>query len=476
MSASAQAIEIPEASKSVTKISANARIDYILRFSKQAILVVDEQLEHCSTVGNQFLSNLPAHHNAAFVSISAKLNDIQVRCRLIEQLFHNEFFDPEQSIAVSLINLAKHKKQAISIVVDNAHLLSLQLIHELCQLADIAKKADYQITVLMLGSPQTGTIVANNRELFHKKLSILSAQTGQLLSINAKVFKAKHDVFNWTTKKKLLAVLAVLSLTLLGALTLVLKTEPVSFSGLTASDSDINNSNDVTIANAKLPLFTQGDDNQILEPVDIQVGDLVAPDKSINQASVADILRSLQGPLGTKVNKVQEPLLALPADILKALEKNEHEQAQLNNPPSNTVNQLIPVNDFPRLTNNPVTPPSQLNKALSISSQSPLLSFDQSNPEYYLQFNQGFVVQIAVFSQPSAFQTFIIEHPSNQFYSYLKQLNNTPVLLVTSKVYATRAEAAQAITYLPEKIIEKQPWIKAISSVNSEIKSFQRSQ
>ena len=199
MSALAQTIDSPNAPNRVTKISANARIDYILRFSKQAILVVDHQLEHCSTVANQFLAALPVDNNAAFISISPKLNNIQVRCRLIEQLFNDELFDPEQSIAVSLINLAKKKRQALSIVIENAHLLSLQLIHELCQLAEIAKKAGYQISVLMLGLPQAGVTVANNSGLFRKNISILSAQTGQLLSLNSKLFKQRSLFFEFMT-------------------------------------------------------------------------------------------------------------------------------------------------------------------------------------------------------------------------------------------------------------------------------------
>ncbi len=120
MSALAQANDPKEQIKSVTTISANARVDYILRFSKQAVLVVDEQTEICSDIGNQFLASLSSDHNAAFINVSAKLNNIQVRCRLIEQLFHGELFDPEQSVAVSIINLAKQHKQAISIVVENA--------------------------------------------------------------------------------------------------------------------------------------------------------------------------------------------------------------------------------------------------------------------------------------------------------------------------------------------------------------------
>ena len=123
MSALTKNINISDNNTSVTKISAQARIDYILRFSKQAILVIDESVEQNTTISNQLLANLPEQHNVAYVALSSQFNNIQIRCRIIEQLYTGELFEPEISLAVSVINLAKKSKQSISIVLD------LSLIH-----------------------------------------------------------------------------------------------------------------------------------------------------------------------------------------------------------------------------------------------------------------------------------------------------------------------------------------------------------
>ena len=71
-------------------------------------LVVDQSQNVYSAVGSQFLGSMPTDHNAAFISVSPKLNDIQIRCRLIEQLFVDTLFDPEEALAVSVLNLLKN--------------------------------------------------------------------------------------------------------------------------------------------------------------------------------------------------------------------------------------------------------------------------------------------------------------------------------------------------------------------------------
>eukprot|EP00487_Bulimina_marginata_P005083 TRINITY_DN22483_c0_g1_i1.p1 TRINITY_DN22483_c0_g1~~TRINITY_DN22483_c0_g1_i1.p1 ORF type:complete len:129 (-),score=51.78 TRINITY_DN22483_c0_g1_i1:2-388(-) len=90
---------------SVTGISVIARVDYNLRFTKQAVLVVGDDASEYSQLASQYLSKpLPTHqvnskanaqhYNVAFVAASSKINDIQMRCRLVEQLFANTLFDP----------------------------------------------------------------------------------------------------------------------------------------------------------------------------------------------------------------------------------------------------------------------------------------------------------------------------------------------------------------------------------------------
>ena len=193
--------------ESVTTISANARIDYILRFSKHAVLVIDDDPEVYTNVGNEFLGSLSKDHNAAFVSISSKLNDIQIRCRIIEQLFGNTLFDPEQPLSVNVVKLAEAKNEAITIVISNVEYLSLQLSHELCQLAEIAKKLNKTINVLLLGKIQAAINLSENKHLFDNKISILLAENGQLISWNSSILKNKKS---GALVKNLLIIFALL--------------------------------------------------------------------------------------------------------------------------------------------------------------------------------------------------------------------------------------------------------------------------
>ena len=128
----------------VADINVTSRIDYTLRFTKQAVLVVGEHTEDYSQVAREYLIALSnqesAQINTAFISASSKLNNIQIRCRLIEQLFTNTLFDPEQSLAQSVLRLAQQQSDVISIIIEHAQSLSLQIKYELCQLVLAAKK------------------------------------------------------------------------------------------------------------------------------------------------------------------------------------------------------------------------------------------------------------------------------------------------------------------------------------------------
>lgn len=180
-------------------ISVTARIDYNLRFAKQAVLVVGDNTEQYSQLASQFLVSLsnskPSavhldtqdnHINVAFVAASSKINDIQMRCRLIEQLFVNTLFDPEQSLAVSVLRFAKQHGEAISIVIDHAHALSLQVKYELCQLVSLAKKSKLTINVVLFGLTEAAQQLATNKSLFKNKMVVIDAESGQVISLDDK--------------------------------------------------------------------------------------------------------------------------------------------------------------------------------------------------------------------------------------------------------------------------------------------------
>ena len=500
MSSLAQALETPTQPESVTTISAIARVDYILRFSKQAVMVVDEQIALCSSVGSQFLSNLSPDHNAAYITMSAKLNDLQVRCRIIEQLFGNTLFDPEQSVAVSLINLAKKHQQPVSIVIDNSQLLSLQLTHELCQLAEVAKKSDHQISILMLSTPQGGLKVCQNQSLFHKKLAIISAQTGQLISHNAKQFKPPRNYFAITPMKKWLAFFVVLALIASGSVYLLFKRDVFSFSVA------INNLTDTTKT-------SKGNSGKIIDTF-VQVNkDVVIPTQS--QATTNDIFKSLIAPSLVKQNiEVKVPEAADPVDIINAIEAfTQSDNEIVNN--SSAIIEITPTTDQPLTSiksaaekyTDIVTEEESVDGEISLSDEQVVKTTEIDisegvGPEISTQslFNaeevqlensqpisstenilyqgqeQGFVIQIAGFTQPSVLAEFLADYQEQIFFQYKRLVNNKEMTILTSQYYQNRQQAEQAITLLPKALLERSPWIKAISTINDEINVFQRSQ
>jgi DamX protein len=441
------------ASQSVTSISANARVDYILRFSKHAVLVVDQDENVYSQVASQFLGSLADDHNAAFIAISPKLNDIQIRCRIIEQLFVDTLFDPEQSIAVSLINLAKQEKQAIDIVIEHAQFLSVQILHELCQLTDIAKKANYQISVLMLGTPQTGMELANHKSLFQNKISILSGQTGQLLTLNAKAFKASQSFFKLTrfTKWVMAFILFVICL---------------SFMGFWLFQQDAFS------LQTKLSLEEATPNTTSLNSVYKQ--------KTITEsAETKDILFSLTAQeQQAKVIRVQP---AEPADIVNAIVSFEQKTTEfIDSTKQKDYNRFQSNLDEIQLKDNEVTSNvhSDNSKLSAEESQADVALIDNMTTDvnYYQNLKTGFVIQLAGFTELAVNQEDLPNFEGIRTKSYYRLYNQQNMLMITSEVYQTHLAAEQAIAILPSTIKAQQPWIKSVEAINSEINAYQLSQ
>ncbi|WDE04749.1 hypothetical protein SG34_026095 [Thalassomonas viridans] len=465
---SALAHQTTENQPGVTSISVNARVDYILRFSKQAVLVVDEDSNTYSRVGSLLLGALPDDHNAAFVSIAAKLNDIQIRSRVVEQLFGGALFDPEQALTGSIIKLASEKRETISIIIEHAHLLSLQLLHELCQLAEIAKKTKLDINVVMLGQHQAGKLVAANKILFTNKLSILSAKTGQLLSLDAGIFKEAQSFFTLTFGKK--AAIGLTFLLIISALviTWLYQRDSLGFSELpqqqgiglpTAADTFV-----------KSPSEGKGLSGQAQVSSDVAAEPVIATNLDIFKA-ITDPESVMQA--GKQQDK--QPEQALPLDVFNAVaaaEKTDSgEEVGLN---TTEIAEKV-VNKAPKIAE-PVAVVKSESAAAAVTSADKALPASGINPDYFLQAEQGYVIQLAGFSYPSVFKEFIAEHPQLEYFGYYRQLKGQKMLVITSRVYASRAEAIQARENLPESVKQRGPWIKSLAAVNNEINAYQSSQ
>ena len=452
MSALAKNISLSSGNSSITKISAHARIDYILRFSKQAILVIDESVEQNAPISGQFLADLPEQHNAAYISLSTQFNNIQIRCRIIEQLHTGELFDPEISLAVSVINLAKKSQQAISIVLDNTQHLSLQILHELSQLAAIAKKANLIVNIVMFGSIAAGKIVADNKSLFDNKLSLLSAQSGQLLSTASAMFKHTQPKWYFIKQSKWLIFTLAILFALATIVITLLQQDSFNFAKVITSDNQEVISLTETLA--KRQMMVLGDNNTVVA----ESNDAVEPISAaviIDKAALAsDIYFSLTNPLPERV-KTPEVLPATPADIISAI--------AVESTPSKVI-----ANETATL----VVDKQQGQAALKANPSTNKLVV---NNDYYTN-KTGYVIQISAFSDLKVSKIFLDTLASIDYQVYQRLLNNKSLVVITSVIYAERSAAEDALLKLPNLLLQRQPWIKSVAVVNNEINAFLRSQ
>ena len=453
MSALTKNINISDDNTSVTKISAQARIDYILRFSKQAILVIDESVEQNTTISNQLLANLPEQHNVAYVALSSQFNNIQIRCRIIEQLYTGELFDPEISLAVSVINLAKKSKQSISIVLDRAQHLSLQISHELTQLALIAKKSNLTVNVVMFGSLQAGRNIAINKSLFDNKLSLLSSQSGQLLSPTSTIFKKSSIKWSFSKRNKWLLSAAILLILISALVIKLLQLDSFNFAKPITALSTDNVSLTKTLSQPQTMVIESKNASQ--SNSDITTDEII---KTYERAVPEDIYLSLVSPK-TVVIKKNEPLPATSFDIISAITTNETDTL-IETQIENAMN-VLPQEEQSAVT----TSRAAINRTNSL----------QVDNDFYAD-KTGYVIQLSAFSDLALPQEYLKALDSIEYHIYQRLLNEQPLMVFTSKVYAEKSAAQAALSTLPVSLLSRQPWIKPTSIVNNEINALQSSQ
>jgi DamX protein len=435
--------------KSVTPISVSARIDYIQRFSKQMTLVVDENTTVYSQVARQYLASISQESskqeiNVAFVAASSKINDIQMRCRLIEQLFGNMLFDPEQSLAVSLLRLAKQNNATMVIVVEHAQSLSLQIKYELCQLVDIANKTQNSINVVLFGSEQSAQEIGQNKTLFNKKVSIIDASSGQVLAIDHARFKSSTALFSANVWKKL-SLAALLGITiLLLAWFVVTKHENFSLAALPTS-AVINESAKIIPQKS----YSKAVQTELARPADIYLAlsgqgnnKKSSVTKEVKPAEMSDILQALVLTDEMTVNDAQFPeAIPVHPDKSSALSSDTS--------PSPQPAELIEIKPEPLV--------NQGLLAVTLSEQ------------YYLNSAQGYVIQIAGFSDLTVLTDFIKQYKNLEYFSYQTRLNDRVFIVLTSQIYSDKAQAIAALNLLPESITRRGSFLKSVSTIKREI-------
>lgn len=438
-------------------ISVITRIDYNLRFTKQAILVVSNSNDLHSQLANEFLVSLSETSveeqenqlNVAYVSASTKLNDIQIRCRLIEQLFVNTLFDPEQSLANSVLEFAKLQGESISIVIDNAHTLSLQVKYELCQLVYLAKKSQYKVNVVLFGLIEAAQELSINKSLVKSKLVVIDASSGQVISLDDKCMNLDKEPISITKVQKL--SLMAISMLVMGALIWAYLLIPPSTNQSTVTASQkltrmvlpvAGMSNEIPALDGQAPMLKK---QKIKEQSQLRS----IPQKS--QATSEEIHSALLAfaPVNTKD---QTP--AKVNDVMAALTiQNDSKNISVANKQTMAVESVV---------NNK----TEIEKIKGVDSS------------YYLnmgsEYEEGYVIQIAGFSDSNLWQNFIANNSSERLFSYQRLLSGNNFIVITSNVYPSKVKAKAAMDKLSITLKNRKPWLKSISSVIKEINTFKR--
>lgn len=441
-----------------SNLSVTTRIDYSLRFSKQTVLVVGESAEQYSTLASQYLVSLStpldtsqplAQVNVAFVSASNKLNDIQIRCRLIEQLFVNTLFDPEQSLAVSVLKLAKQHGQAISIVIDHAHALSLQIKYELCQLVTLANKGKLTINVVLFGLTNAANQLAVNKSLFVGKVAVIEADTGQVISFD-------HKKLQTPTKKKSLSIGN--KMLLVSAFIMLMISAYLSYELILSPNKEVKSSHVSKLVGSN-SIITDSE----LEIKKHAIVNTIPPEKEKVEASSVEINTAI---LSSKIitKKVIQPANA--SDIFAALKETKQQTLALENQSADAeANARVAIED-------------DVNKISDKPFKDKKLTRGMVDNHYYANqsvvYEQGYIIQIAGFSDNKLSKRFIEDNPNLLLHSYKRLLNDNVFFVVTSKVYSSKADAKNAMLGLPERLQNRKPWLKDISAVMSEINTHKQ--
>ncbi|NMP30469.1 hypothetical protein HII17_02740 [Thalassotalea sp. M1531] len=421
--------------KKVMSISTNARIDYILKFSRHTVVVLDEKKQGFGSIAGTFLSSLTDQTNAALIGVSSKLNDIQVRARINEQLFPNQTFDPEISLTQSVIEHYVNSKEPIAIVIEQAHHLSLQIVHELTLLSEIAKKSGRDISVVLLAEMSLGKLIADNHSLFHKKLSMISVENGQLLSSHSDAFKASSPFLALTPfNKMVLSLLTLLVITFIG-LYILYQQDSFQFSQL---DEKANKLNGVT--------QTQS----IIKPKPTELISTSVNDGDV--ASVSDVLAALTGkPIE---NAVVE--LALPQDILNAINLDkEPKDADLS------TSLAISSSETVDLRNDGETKSQKADENIPTTAQ-------YANVNHYvIQFS---ALALSEIDDADAIVTnFARQFLLSSHQHYIRTINGKLFVVITSQEFVDKPSAVAAMSDLDPELQSNGIWIKSVQTIKKEI-------
>jgi DamX protein len=458
---SANALTIQQ--EEVATISVSARIDYVFKFSKQLVLAVSDNSEDCTNVSHGCLSMLAEERNTAYLSLSEKFTDIQVRCRILEQLFSSALFDPEKPLITVFEKYAGQQAQPMLIVLEQGQFLSSQLLFELCQLNEYARRhPKAEISILLTGSNQAKSLAAVNLQRLKNQLSVIDACSGQVIKVTSKDIRrhkpmTKADKSGVGLVKVTILLLSVIFLSALGFLYTNgyfqrLFSEPQRLSSPVDQPTAefVVNPQNTSLAANQISTATGEEVFTALTAAD-------APTKAVVNASAEDILQSLILAESTVKDSAEPAVVELQVNVTSQTLAKDN------------------LTDTDVIQTTPAKASVVFDEVVSLEPLTPeLVSAGLAfNNHYFIAHSKGFVIQFGRFASDEVIRAYLATHQGvSEFYTYQGRLNGKSWQVLTSAVYAERSQAEKALKNLPEHILSSGVWIKSVIDVNNEIQSF----
>jgi DamX protein len=144
--------------------------------------------------------------------------------------------------------------------------------------------------------------------------------------------------------------------------------------------------------------------------------------------------------------------------------------------PSEIMSAITTVNnDNVQAVDAVVETSTSLLKIKTTAEQSKLINQLTVGNDYYAN-NAGYVIQLAAYRDFKLPKAFLDTLSTIDHQAYQRLLNNKPLIVITSLVYADKSAAQSALSLLPKSLLARQPWIKSVKVVNDEINAFLHSQ
>lgn len=129
------------------------RLQHLAYISSSLILISGELGAGKTTLAELLFNKLPNEQLQLFIALSEPLSDAKIRTQIITQLYEHPLFDADDSLfnSISLLQQKHNKNESTVIVLDNAELLSPQLLIELAQLIrDKERFTQNEINIVLL--------------------------------------------------------------------------------------------------------------------------------------------------------------------------------------------------------------------------------------------------------------------------------------------------------------------------------------